>query len=165
MSARKAFTLIELLVVIAVISVLIGLLLPAVQKAREAASRISCANNLKQIGLGMHLYEGVNGYYPPSALSRGRATWAVVILPYLEQDNLYRQWDLSRTYYEQLPIARQTAVPTYFCPSRRTASSSPTLSVSGDVPTSDPTLTHYPGALGDYAVVVDPSGHDETMDT
>ena len=166
MSARRgAFTLIELLVVIAIISVLVGLLLPAVQKAREAASRISCANNLKQIGLAMHMYENTNGYYPPSALSRGRATWAVLILPYLEQDNLYRQWNLSCTYYEQLLAARQTAVRTYFCPSRRTVSSSPTLSVSGDISPFDPAGVHYPGALGDYAVVLDSTGHDEVMET
>jgi prepilin-type N-terminal cleavage/methylation domain-containing protein len=165
MSKRKAFTLIELLVVIAVISVLIGLLLPAVQRAREAASRISCANNLKQIGLAIHQYEVAIGYYPPSSLERGKATWAVLILPYLEQDNLYRNWDLSRKYYEQTPVARQTAVRTYFCPSRRTASGPPALSVLGDVQRDDPTDTHDPGALGDYAIVVDKSGHDAPEET
>lgn len=154
---RAGFTLIELLVVIAIISMLIGLLLPAVQRAREAASRISCANNLKQIGLAIYQYEVAIGYYPPSALGRGKATWAVLLLPYLEQDNLYRSWNLSRKYYEQAPIARQSAVKTYFCPSRRAASG---LSVSGDVQSDDTTQTHYPGALGDYAIVVDKSGHD-----
>jgi prepilin-type N-terminal cleavage/methylation domain-containing protein len=162
---RQGFTLIELLVVIAVISVLVGLLLPAVQRAREAANRISCANNLKQIGLAMYQHEVATGYYPPSALARGKATWAVLILPYLEQDNLYNNWDLSRKYYEQVPVARQTSVRTYFCPSRRTASGPPALSVSGDIQANDPTNTHYPGGLSDYAVVVDSSGHDEVMDT
>src|SRR5713226_3851460 len=89
---RSGFTLIELLVVIAIISILMGLLLPAVQKAREAASRISCANNLKQIGLAMHSYEGIHDRVPPSRLSEGMATWLVLILPYVEQDNLYREW-------------------------------------------------------------------------
>jgi prepilin-type N-terminal cleavage/methylation domain-containing protein len=165
MSKRKAFTLIELLVVIAVISVLIGLLLPAVQRAREAANRISCANNLKQIGLAMHQHEVALGYYPPNALARGKATWAVLLLPYLEQDNLFRTWNLSLSYFEQAPVARQTAVKTYFCPSRRATPGSPPLSVSGDVHPDDPSETHYPGALGDYAVVLDKSGHDEAMET
>src|SRR5881275_1096338 len=101
MSKRRAFTLIELLVVIAIISTLIGLLLPAVQKAREAAARMSCSNNLKQLGLAMHNYEGGLGRLPPSRVRVGGATWAVVILPQTEQDNLYRQWDLSRSYYQQ----------------------------------------------------------------
>ncbi len=164
MSKRRAFTLIELLVVIAIISVLVGLLLPAVQRAREAASRISCANNLKQIGLAMHMHEGANGYYPPSSLARGKATWAVLILPYLEQDNLYRTWNLSRKYYEQVPVARESAVRSYFCPSRRSAPGSPPVSISGDVAPEDPFRVHYPGALGDYAVMVDSTGHDEVME-
>src|SRR4051812_9551023 len=89
---RTAFTLIELLVVMAIISILIGLLLPAVQQAREAASRSSCGNNLRQIGLAIHQYEGDFRRLPPSRLSDLHATWAVFILPYLEQQALYNMW-------------------------------------------------------------------------
>jgi prepilin-type N-terminal cleavage/methylation domain-containing protein/prepilin-type processing-associated H-X9-DG protein len=158
---RPAFTLIELLVVIAVISVLIGLLLPAVQKAREAAARMSCSNNLKQIGLALHMHhDGQNGL-PPDRIERV-ATWAVLILPYMEQDNLYRQWDLNRYYYEQNTVAQTTPVKNYFCPSRRSSSDWPKTSISGDTPSWMDTGILFPGALGDYAVLVDSSGHDIT---
>src|SRR5262249_4008347 len=164
---RGGFSLIELLVVIAIISMLMGLLMPAVQKAREAASRISCANNLKQLGLAMHHYENVNGTLPPTRLREGYATWAVLILPYIEQDNLYDRWNLKRTYYDQNDTARLTPVKIYFCPSRRTSTSNgPPASISGDTPSWGNDLSaQVPGALGDYAVCVDRSGHDMPMVT
>ena len=159
---RPGFTLIELLVVIAIISILIGLLLPAVQRVREAANRMSCTNNLKQIGLAMHHHHLTFEQLPPSRVSDAGATWAVVILPEMEQDNLYRQWNLRWSYFQQNDVARGTPVKNYFCPSRRTSTSPPTLSVSGDLAGLTTNPTHYPGALGDYAVVVDPLGHDHS---
>src|SRR5688500_13398565 len=100
---RAGFTLIELLVVIAIIAVLIGLLLPAVQKVREAAARLSCQNNLKQLGLGMHNFHDANNRLieglPPARTPPGYTccwgTWMVPILPFIEQDNLFR---LYRNY-------------------------------------------------------------------
>jgi len=92
---RAGFTLIELLVVIAIVAILMGLLLPAVQKAREAANRIKCANNLKQIGLGLHLYHDVEWAFPAGSDNRFSRywhwSWMARILPYIEQENLYRQ--------------------------------------------------------------------------
>src|SRR3954467_10177143 len=94
MRPRRAFTLVELLVVIAIIAVLIGLLLPAVQKVREAANRAKCQNNLKQIGIGMHNYESSFGTLPPGVGQNGCCwgTWMVPILPYIEQNDLFKRY-------------------------------------------------------------------------
>jgi prepilin-type N-terminal cleavage/methylation domain-containing protein len=159
MKPRPAFTLVELLVVIAIIAVLAALLLPATQKVREAANRVSCANNLKQIGLALHNYHNHNEAIPPSRIQDHFATWAALLLPYLEQDNLYREWDFKKAYYDQNAIARETSTKSYFCPSRRTLDSGPLLSSSGDKPDNNvPSANHYPGALADYACSL---GHGE----
>lgn len=119
---RRGFTLVELLVVIAIIGILVGLLLPAVQAAREAARRMSCGNNLKQIGLATHNYESAIKRLPPSGCinpaSTNNGSWSIHgrLLPYLEQSNLYDQIDLSISWSSQ-PIISRFRVPVYVCPS------------------------------------------------
>jgi prepilin-type N-terminal cleavage/methylation domain-containing protein/prepilin-type processing-associated H-X9-DG protein len=125
---RKAFTLVELLVVIAIIAVLIGLLLPAIQKVREAANRIACTNNLKQLGLALHQFENVHGKFPPGQVAgplpeagvpwAANHGWGPFILPYIERQSLLDRyhWDVDAGDPLNLPVV-STPLPIFQCPS------------------------------------------------
>jgi prepilin-type processing-associated H-X9-DG protein/prepilin-type N-terminal cleavage/methylation domain-containing protein len=117
---RAAFTLTEVLVVIAIMGALIGLLVPAVQKVREAANRAKCQNNLKQIALAAHSYHGVFDRFPPGAtLPPSRVSALTLVMPHLEQANIYRQFDFSKSASDEPAnaAARAQQVPTFLCPS------------------------------------------------
>jgi prepilin-type N-terminal cleavage/methylation domain-containing protein len=119
---KKGFTLVELLVVIAIIGVLVGLLLPAVQSAREAARRMSCSNNMKQLGLALLNYESAFKVLPPSRIALSNPTfqqsWTMMILPHLEQGNNYNLYDKNLNWFHQnnLPVTTQQ-IATFKCPS------------------------------------------------
>ncbi|MFM9966604.1 MAG: DUF1559 domain-containing protein [Planctomycetaceae bacterium] len=148
-SLRRGFTLIELLVVIAIIGMLIALLLPAVQKSREAARITQCKNNLKQIGLAINNFHDRRGELPPSRNYDHYMSWAFLILPELESTNLFKNWDPQLKYYYQSDTARLTPIATYFCPARR---GPPQVSTQNDdILSPFETSGHVSGTLSDYA--------------
>lgn len=135
---RFGFTLIELLVVIAIIAILIALLLPAVQQAREAARKTQCRNNLKQMGLALHNYHDAHRMFPKAGFAAGFSSaaqvnnatlkrtrivsWGVSILPFLDQANLYNQWNMDRYYLEpENHAVAQKVLSVYLCPSNPAA--------------------------------------------
>jgi prepilin-type N-terminal cleavage/methylation domain-containing protein len=174
--SRRGFTLVELLVVIAIIGILIALLLPAVQAAREAARRTQCNNNLKQIGLGIQNFHDIRQEIVPAWLTTdtgttggqaaqgdGRAAWTVLILPFMEQVNVYDLMVLEVRLDANpgAPLAsnhvnlRSTSIATYFCPSRRTP---PALTVA-------PIGNGTQCSVGDYAGVAYGAGQSTTSAT
>jgi len=127
-NSRNAFTLIELLVVIAIIAVLVGLLVPAVQKVREAANRMSCSNNLKQLSLALHNYQTTTGFFPASSYTTGAPapgnpsgtyhSWRAFTLDYIEQGNIGKMYDQNLSWFDPVNLpAVATTVKTFKCPS------------------------------------------------
>jgi prepilin-type N-terminal cleavage/methylation domain-containing protein/prepilin-type processing-associated H-X9-DG protein len=144
----RGFTLVELLVVIAIIGVLISLLLPAVQKAREAARRVSCSNNLHQIGIALQSFHNDHRKLPPSRYLNMYPTWFAIILPHVDEQNLRDAWNLEQTYYSATnKRAREAVVSVFRCPSR--GNDELVVDVQGSVGAAVFQTTL--GAPGDYA--------------
>lgn len=159
----RAFTLIELLVVMAIIAVLIGLLIPAVQRVREAASRAKCQNHLKQIGLAFHNYHSAFGRFPSGYVSRADEEngpglgpgwgWGAVLLPYIEESALHRQIDFSRDIADPVNTAARTLrVNIYLCPSDEVDYLTFTVSTESGTPICEVAFSNYVGVAGTFEV-------------
>ncbi len=152
--SRRGFTLVELLVVIAIIAMLVTLLLPAVQSAREAARRASCINNLRQVGLGLMNYESSNGEFPFGSdyPFKNTKTWAASILPFVEAQAQYDMFDFTQPLTARVNRpARTTPVEIYMCASDPTSGNTPILTKRGDSPGTNPVdsaMLSYPGSMG-----------------
>ena len=158
---RRAFTLIELLVVVAVIGVLVAILLPAVQAAREAARRMQCTNNLKQITLAAHNFVGVNQSFPPGAsLAPRNASALVFLLPFMEQGNLYSQFDPTVDASDAAvnSTARGHDVPGFLCPSDPSTGTYPEPFRSPGQPAGTIGRSNYFANLGSDGWVYDVKG-------
>jgi prepilin-type N-terminal cleavage/methylation domain-containing protein/prepilin-type processing-associated H-X9-DG protein len=146
--SRSAFTLIELLVVIAIIAILIGLLVPAVQKVRDAGDRAQCQNNLKQIALALHSYHDVYKKFPPGGSSAGTEglSFLVYILPYVEQGNIYKSFNINQAYNSgsNTPLGL-LQVPIYLCPSTTNRFTLASFEYSG---VNEPWTANYVGNMG-----------------
>jgi prepilin-type N-terminal cleavage/methylation domain-containing protein len=144
---QSGFTLVELLVVIAIIAVLIGLLLPAVQSARESARATQCRNNLKQIGLATLVRLDAKKTFPPARYRHSSPSWFAWIMPFLEHGSEFELWRLDRTYYDPSNRrARETIIPAYVCPSKTRRSLLSTADGGGSTG-----MPPSPGMVGDYA--------------
>ncbi len=152
---RTAFTLVELLVVIAIIGILVGLLLPAVQSAREAARRMSCSNNLKQIGLAIHNYESAYRRFPAGSIQSNFISGFVSILPHLEQNGTFQSYDFSLNYTHPTNVAvTRQRIPTFLCPS---------MTLPRDVPNMTLTSSGSPLEIGGPSSYLLHEGTDDYM--